>query len=414
MENTKRKLIVVFLIVVFAVFNVYSFSVNDVKAETEAEKVQKEYDKSAKELKEAYADLAVEQSKLYKNQTQISATTARINKIKADMAGKEAELKNLSAQAELNKKLLGEYIRQIYYADQDNDPLVELALFNGNLSDMVSDSDSMLSIKEKINDALKIINNAKIETEEAKEELADQQSDHQKLLNSQKVQQNEINEDIQETQATISELQKKMAELKSSLNRILGKSYSAENIKEAIKIASKKTGVREGFLFGMLSMESGGNPLAGRCTYKNCDMNSNRKKKFKEVCGYLGYDTKKCESMPLSCASKSYKGSGGAMGAAQFMSDTWMGYKNRIANAINDSKPNPWELLDGVVAMALYLDDLGATNSGKVSIKNPCNGKSVKVKWEIYASMRYLGWTCYGYTNYAPGVQSLANGYKNL
>ena len=73
-----------------------------------------------------------------------------------------------------------------------------------------------------------------------------------------------------------------------------------------------------------------------------------------------------------------------------------------------------YEVITGVVAMALYLEELGATNDGKVSIKNPCTGKSVKVDWEIYASMRYLGWTCYGYTNYAPAVQSLAKGYDKL
>ena len=44
------------------------------------------------------------------------------------------------------------------------------------------------------------------------------------------------------------------------------------------------------------------------------------------------------------------------MGAAQFMSDTWWGYKDDIADATGNNPPNPWDLLDGVVAMALKLN----------------------------------------------------------
>jgi len=227
---------------------------------------------------------------------------------------------------------------------------------------------------------------------------------------------NQTEGEIQEREATISEIQSKMLELKSDLNRILGKSYDTGEIKDAIKFANKITGVRKGFLFGMLSMESGGNPNAGACTYKNCSMRDDRKEYFKDIVEELNDSGKKYKykKMPVSCASSSYPGSGGAMGAAQFMSDTWWGYKDRIASATGHDPPDPWSLLDGVVAMALKLENDGAAKDGKVSIKNPCNGKSVKVKWEIYASMRYLGWTCYGYTHYAPGIQSLAGGYDKL
>lgn len=116
----------------------------------------------------------------------------------------------------------------------------------------------------------------------------------------------------------------------------------------------------------------------------------------------------------MSCASPHYPGSGGAMGAAQFMPDTWYDYRDRIAKNTGNNPADPWSLVDGVMAMAIYLQDLGANNDGEVRINNPCEDEKTYVKWEIYASMRYLGWTCYGYTNYAPGVQSLAEGYDDL
>lgn len=411
MSDTKRKLTVVFLAVPFLVFNIFSYNGNFAKADTEAQKIQKKLDNYADDLKNAEAELAAEQSKLYKNQTQISATSARINKIKADMARKEAELKNLNAQAELNKKMLAEYVRQMYYMNQENDPLIELSLFRGNLSDMVSDSDGMLSIKSRILDALQIINDAKTETEQTKEELADQQADHQELLKSQQVQQDRIEDDIQETQATISELKKKMSELQSDLNKLLGGSYNAKDIKDAIKFASSKTGVREGFLFGMLSVESRLGASVGGCDYKQSKMSSYRLGIFKNIASELGLDYRK---LKVSCPPRSYKGTGGAMGAAQFMSDTWWGYKSRIAGKTGHNPPNPWNLTDGVTAMAVKLANDGATESGKVKITSPCTKKKIDVKWEVYASMKYLGWSCYGLNNYSKTIQSLSGNYKNL
>ncbi len=388
---------------------------------TTAEDIQNKLDDLLQQQQDAQKQLDAAQSKLYKNQAQINFTKSLLAKIMANIKAKEDELNNLNDQAQLNKSLLAEYMRQIYYADQEN-PLINLPVFSADLSDLSSNSDDMASIKDKIMGSLAVIDAAKTENQKAQVVLADQQQSKKQVLQVQQSQQVQIASDVQNAQATLQEIQQKMAQLQSDLNRILGKSYSSDDIKAAIKNAHAETGVRAGFLFGMLSMESGGNPLAGNCTYKNCGMSSTRKTAFNQICSGLNFSTKKCQRMPLSCASKNYPGSGGAMGAAQFMSDTWLRYEDRISFATNDNPADPWNLNDGVMAMALYLEDLEAAKHGKTTITIPyapkidsrCNGRRVNVSWEFYASMRYLGWTCYGYTNYAPGVQSLANGYSQL
>ena len=48
------------------------------------------------------------------------------------------------------------------------------------------------------------------------------------------------------------------------------------------------------------------------------------------------------------------------MGIAQFMPSTWNGYKAQIAAATGHNPPDPWNLVDGVTAMALYLKNRGA------------------------------------------------------
>jgi peptidoglycan hydrolase CwlO-like protein len=398
------------LIAIFALSDVFCFSNQNVKADT-AEQIQKHLDDYADELKEAQEELEKEQSKLYQNQTQINTTRTRINKLKADISNKEAELRSLNAQADLNKKMLAEYVRQLYYANQEDDALLKLSLFKGDLNDMVANADSIMSIKDKMIESLQVINDAKTNAEKAKVALADQQSNHLQMLSAQQTEQAKIADEIEETQATISELQKKMQELQGDLNSLLGKSYDAKDIKDAIEYAGDKTGVREGFLFGMLSVESRLGASVGGCDYKESKMSSYRLGIFKKIAEELDYNYKK---LKVSCPPKSYKGTGGAMGAAQFMSDTWWGYKSVIASRTGHNPPDPWDLTDGVMAMASKLKNDGGAKSGKTIITSPCNGKKISVKWEVYASMKYLGWSCYGLTNYAQTIQSLSGNYKNL
>lgn len=393
MKKTKRKIVLVVLIVFFAVFNFSRFDLLPANADTEAEKTQDEINDLEKDLKKEEAALAAEESKLYKNQAQISTTNSRINKIKADIARKEAELANLNARAELNKKLLAEYIRQIYYANQDSNLLIELAMYKGNLSDMVANPDSMINIKAKIADALQIINDAKIETMQTKDELADQKQENQKILQSQQVLQNQIAGEVQERQATVAEIQKKISKLRSTLSSFLGKSFSMDDVINAVKYAEKKTGVRKEFLFAVLDKETDLGRFTGGCTYKKSKMGDTNLKYFKEICSDLGYDYSK---MKVSCAL-SY-GIGGAMGVAQFMPSTWMGYKDAISQKTGNNPADPWSLKDGIMGMALYLKNKGGDKkSGEYQA----------------AAMYYCGgnWKRTVCRNYANTVISWSKGY---
>ncbi len=385
-------------------------------AESSIEKTEKQLKEELEKKARYESDVQRLQGAVNSTQAVINQTTNVIETVEETITRKEGEIEKIERTIEKQKEILTRLIQEAYY--NYNRPLFYAAISNDNITETFAMRDHLSGLKKKVVVMMDSIKESQNSLEKEKNELKEEKEEHQEILEEKQGEKNilvnekEFFEDkVEEKEATISELQQKMNELKSDLNRILGKSYDTGEIKDAIKFANKITGVRKGFLFGMLSMESGGNPLAGNCTYTDSIMTTTRKKYFKQICEELDYNYKK---RPVSCASKSYPGSGGAMGAAQFMSDTWMGYKSRIASATGNNPPDPWDLLDGVVAMALKLENDGATNDGKVSIKNPCNGKSIKVDWEIYASMKYLGWTCYGYTNYAPGIQSLAKGYDKL
>jgi peptidoglycan hydrolase CwlO-like protein len=381
MLKTKRKIFLVILIVAVTAINFSIFSPQKAQADT-AEQIQNHLDDLEKQRKDAQAELAKEQSMLYQNQSQIAATKARVAKLVADIAAKEAELKNLNDRAELNKTMLAEYIRQMYYANQENDPLIELSLSQGNLSDLVNNSDNILSIKSKIMDALQVIQDAKTETEQAQADLSDQKANHQQTLKVQQVQQAAIASDIQDTQDTLANIQKKFDELESDLNDLLGTNYNAKDIKDAVSFASDKTGVPKGVLYGFLKQETNLGKNTGQCTYadvervsiagykkygkkyqRSIDLLYKREKLFKS----MGYGNKK-----VSCTipfSKAGPNQGGAMGVAQFMSDTWLAYESRITAKTGHSNPNPWNITDGVMALAIKVAGAGGTSDSSSAIK---------------------------------------------
>jgi hypothetical protein len=169
----------------------------------------------------------------------------------------------------------------------------------------------------------------------------------------------------------LSELKAKIAQIERELSSLLGDSYDTDDILEAAEFASNVTGVRKDFLLGMLVVESDLGRYTGGCTYEEVkdgakdayksgrlsqgsyDLMKERKEIFEDIVDELGYDE---DEVKVSCNPSSYVGTGGAMGVAQFMADTWMGYKNSIADHTGHNPPDPWSLADGVTAMALKLD----------------------------------------------------------
>lgn len=387
------------------------------------EELKDDLAKAYKDLAKAEKDLG-KSSQLYQQilgsiaviQTEITKTTAKINTAKEQISRKEGDIKQQETRLDFQKKILEDLVRELYYAKKDS--AVDVILTADNFSSLVSNVDQSVTLQEKFLGLIADIKDGKVKLESEKEDLANIKKQQEQLLAVKLDQKQglvadkvETEGDIQEAKATISEIKQKLAELQSDLNKLLGASYDAKDIKDAIKFASDKTGVREGFLFGMLSIESRLGASVGGCDYKQSKMSSYRLGIFKNIASELDLDFKK---LKVSCPPASYKGTGGAMGAAQFMSDTWWGYKSTVASRTGHNPPNPWNLTDGVMAMASKLKNDGATNGGTTKITSPCNGKKVSVKWEIYASMKYLGWSCYALSNYGPRIQSLSGNYDNL
>lgn len=383
---------------------------NDISAlEKKLKKETKEYDVLKQDLNQIDSTLTATQTAILRVQNLLQQTEQTIEQ-------KAKEIANLESQLTLERHVLRGLIQEMYFTGDI--PLAGLVLSENDFLGLLQGDDNLFSTQEKMQEVIQEITAVRAKVTDEKLSLEDTKADHAALLaikNRQKQalvsEKAETQDDLEEQQATIAELQSKLNELKGDLNKLLGKSYDAKNIKDAIKFAANKTGIREGFLFGMLSVVSRLGASVGGCDYKQSKMSAYRLGIFKSIAKELDYDYKK---LKVSCPPRSYKGTGGAMGAAQFMSDTWSGYKSTIASRTGHNPPDPWNLTDGVVAMASKLANDGGAKDGKTTITSPCTGKKISVKWETYASMRYLGWSCYALNNYSKTIQNLSGNYKNL
>ena len=356
-------------------------------------------------------ELQLKQALLNKNAVQVNTTKTVLQKTESEILRKQNELEALNKRAELNKNILENYLQQAYFSDSD--PLIELAVTDRNIVDISENFDQILSIKDKIILTLGDINQNAQDIEGVKNELSDKKLEHQKLLQKQKAEQGEIAADINETKATLAELQKKFAELQSDLNRLLGANYDAKDIKDAVNFANSKTNVPKGFLVGVLKMETNLGANVGGCTYSQVESGAQasykagklsktswatfqkRRDTFKAICKELDIDYKK---QKVSCNPKGYTGTGGAMGVAQFMPDTWNAYKSQVSAVTGHNPASPWNLTDGVMAMAIKLARTPGVTSGKESAMKS-------------AACSYLG-TCY--KPYIDGIMYWAKNYKTL
>jgi len=358
-----KKLSLIFLIVLLIFINLGNLSGEQARAEDDAGEIQDELSEQEKKREKIQKELDAANALLSKNKIQVSATKNLISTTETTISRKEAELDNLNKRIELQKKILEEYLRDLYYSDQE-DPIVMLTIQHGNLNNIVENFDQALNIKEKLISILSEVKQSSSEVEKTKEDLESTKEDHEKLLGIQQSQQYEIKADVQEAQATLSQVNAKIDKLRGELSKLLGSSVSFKNIMDAAKFAAKVTGIRKDYLLGVLVVESNLGRYTGGCTYKQSKMSGTRATYFKQICKELDYDYTK---MKVSCPPSGYKGTGGAMGVAQFMPDTWMGYKSSIASVTGHNPPDPWSLTDGVVAMALKLTKVDGVTSHKRS-----------------------------------------------
>lgn len=384
---------------------------DDIKStEKKLQKEKKNLDGLSSDLKEINEDLIVTQESLAQTQKHIVATQETISR-------KEAEINRLEKVLEQQKDVLRGVVQLLY--DTSQTPIAEVVFYGERVSRLLDESDHMLSVEEKVSLLIEDSFETKEKIQGERKDLDAVKKEKEQLLAVQDRQKKELlsdkketQSDIVETQATIEELQKKLAELQSDLNTLTGKSFNAKDIREAVEFASDETGVPKGVLYGFLKMETNLGANMGQCTYKEVEKVSvarykkygskykasinllyTRRDIFYDIVEDLGYNKEK----KVSCSPSGYIGQGGAMGVSQFMSDVWRGYEAEVRSKTGHNKPDPWNLADGVMALALKVRKAGATSDDSTAIRR--------------AARNYLG---ADNKRYSDGIIYWSKNYKTL
>ncbi len=397
-------------------------------AESSVDEIEDKYAKTLKKLKEEEKEAALLNSKLTginqnlsATEKAIMATQTAINTTRNNLERKILEIQLLEQKIAEREKYLMEMLRELYsYGDN-----ATLAYFFAGRTDFEGSfyaADGILPIGERLDGAVQDIRMDKENVESEKGKLEIMEEEHEVLLVEKSKQKQSLivakvdtQEDIEDQATIIKRLKKELSELQGDLASLTGKSYNAKDIREAVEFASKRTGVPEGVLYGFLKKETNLGANTGQCTYKevervavaryksllkknkkwqaSIDLLYRRQSIFYDIADSLGYSKDK----KVSCSPSGYIGQGGAMGVSQFMSDVWRGYESQIRSNTGHGKPDPWNLTDGVMAMALKLKKAGATSDKTTVIRS--------------ASISYLG----GFNkNYYEGIVYWSKNYKSL
>jgi peptidoglycan hydrolase CwlO-like protein len=380
--------------------------------------LQKKIDKQKKEAEALTQNLGQIKNAVVSTQKEIAKTQSSISEADQNIARKNEEIIELNEKMFAQKEILKSFIQQMYYAK--NEPVLNMVLSGKDLAQVFSRvdhystlEDKIMAVSEEINISKNQIEQNKLEVvaiKEKSENILDQKIDIKQDLVADQI---GVQVDLADKQKVIDKLNKELNELQGDLSKLTGKSYDAKDIKDAVSFASDKTGVPKGFLIGVLKMETNLGANVGGCTYGEVESGAQasykagklgktawatflkRRDTFKSICKEIGIDYTK---QKVSCNPKGYTGTGGAMGVAQFMPDTWVAYKSQVASSTGHNPPSPWNLTDGVMAMALKLGRVPGVTAGKTSAYKT-------------AACAYLG-TCYA--PYINGILYWADNYKDL
>jgi len=383
----------------------------------QVEKLQKQIEQLDQKIeKKASKQRTIEEEiiKIEKNISQIQAeirkTNQTISQFDQKIARKNNEIVKIEKDVQAKRVFLAEYLRLIQRGFSE----IELVFLNNSsgLGGYFQEVERYEEAQAEIKRVLSEIKQHKAQIQEEKEAVEEERTEQKKILalqadqkSSLAYEQNRKKFFLKKTRKDISALSVERDELKKQLSALqsLGKPINLEEAIKTAKYVSKKTGVRTAFLLGVLRVESNLGQNVGGGTYKT-DMHPSQWEIFKKICRELGLNPKK---MPVSrrvCYNKKAKdgcgGWGGAMGPAQFMPSTWMGYKDKVAKITGHQPANPWNLKDALVAMGLKLAQIPGVTAHKESAERKA------------ASMYLAGGNWKHYTWYGDRVLYYADGFE--
>jgi peptidoglycan hydrolase CwlO-like protein len=389
----------------------------------EQEIAQYEKELSGVQSQKSTLNSKIKQLELQKNkvQAQIHQTSLNIQNINQQINATQDQIDATTAHINELRAKIANLLPDIY--DQDQQSTVEILLNNDGLIGFYNELDSYEQINKNLNTLLDQLDTESKQLQAQQDQLSDQEDQQKSFLSIQSLQSAQLasnigdqNSLLEQTkgveanyQATLKDKKAQAAKIQNRLYELFGvgpgQQVTFGQAVEIAKYASNQTGVRAAFLLAILTQESSLGKNVGTCnragdppskSYRVVMKPDRDIKPFLQITSDLGLDP---ETTPVSCPMMTkgkQVGWGGAMGPAQFIPSTWMGYKDKIA-AITGKPANPWDIRDAFLATA---------------IKTKADGAGT-VAGEWAAAMKYFsGGTNVRFRFYGDNVVATANRYQ--
>lgn len=355
---------------------------------------------------------------------QIRQTDAKLADVGKRMdATKKSIAKNLAKQGDLRDQMAN-ILLLIERRDQEPQWLYAV-IDQSSLSAALEEIERDTQLSSGLGDTL---DKAKVVADDLKAQqdtLQQEQDDTQALLGIQTLQKGQLAAALQgqsdllaQTKGKESAYQSQLADTKAAAAQIRSRIYQLLGVGtqitfgaavQAAQWVSQQTNVRPAFLLAILTQESNLGSNVGTCnrpgdppekSWRAVMKPTRDQQPFLQITNDLGRNP---DVTPVSCPMHDKNGNqigwGGAMGPAQFIPSTWLGWAPRVT-AVTGTTPNPWDIRDAFVASGLKLAADGAANGSRQD------------EWN--AAMRYFsGSTNTKYRFYGDSVLATADKYQN-
>lgn len=351
---------------------------------------------------------------------QIKETTLNIQNIQGQIGQTQSEIDKNNQKLSALKIQMSSIIQNIN--EQDQLSLAAILLSEDGFSGFFAQLHNNEALNQSLAAVVEQVKQSTAALAQQEQQLADQKQQQENFVTIINVQSGQLAQNLadqndllaqtkgQESvyQAQISNSQQQANAIRSRIYQLLGISAQI-TFGEAVKVAqwaSGQSGVRPAFLLAILTQESNLGKNVGTCnrpgdppskSWKVVMKPDRDQQPFLKITADLGINP---DITPVSCPMRDSKGNqigwGGAMGPAQFIPSTWMGYKDQVA-AITGKAANPWDIRDAFLAAAIKLAGGGATSQSG----------------EWAAAMRYFsGGTNTKYRFYGDSVVATAAQYQ--
>lgn len=387
----------------------------------QVEDYQKQIEERQKQGRTLAGELDILNKRIAQAQAEIRSLNLAIEKANGEIGQTVAQIGEAEIKMIKHRQALGLALRILDQAEQEN--LIEVILKNENLSAFFGNLTQIKNTQENLRAEIGSIRELKNDLEDQEEILRSQKKELENLKNIQQVGKRSVeqvkiekNNLLKATKGEESRFQELVKKSQTDIEKIRAQIYylqqngiSAEDAVKFAQLAAVGAGIRPAFLLGILEIESKLGQNVGTGNWEKdmyqCYLSLSKiaktasrkeyylaraeteKNAFFAIIGKLGLDP-----ITVKVSREPSYGCGGALGPAQFIPSTWLGYEAEVTRLTGHHPPNPWSVEDAFTASAIKLARAGATAKTRTA-------ESAAARAYISGNSKCTTSTCNSYAN---------------